>query len=235
MNRRSFISSAFAFGSVTGCGVLTPQHTVRFEMEMSANVAGSSYTGKSVSEITWTSAGPLAGFDAATDKWQAHRRGQALILDLGPHGLIFGLWEHVPHVPHEFIASYDEVFSVLPKSDITANKMQSGEIFEELKSAKGQAFLKAKEIPVLLRFRNIHDITSAEIVEPEDFAKVFGEQSNFHHVALSVTDAPVTQGIKTYLPAWDKIGSFRYPAVVDQSNVYMALKRSNFVVGGDVS
>lgn len=55
-------------------------------------------------------------------------------------------------------------------------------------------------LPILVRFRNIRNPASVELVDPDNLAASFGKAVSLRRITLQVTDDPVTTDIKKRLP-----------------------------------
>ena len=56
------------------------------------------------------------------------------------------------------------------------------------------------DYPELVRFRDIRDPKTVELVDPNDLAKSFGAGVKLRRIMLTVVDGPVTVGIEQRLP-----------------------------------
>lgn len=207
MNRRAFLQCAAAAPMLAGCGILTPSYAVRFRLSLSATVDGVARTGSTVIEKRWVNSGPLSGL-SSWGRWAGRFTGNALTLDLGRHGLLFGLMGSVTNAPSGFIAPDGLLFALLPGPLATAKEHASGRIFDSLANLRGEFDLKPSDWPALVRLRDMNDIKSAEIVDPAKFAAFYGEGAALNRVSIAVTQDPVTSGIENRLPCWDQIGTF---------------------------
>jgi hypothetical protein len=67
-----------------------------------------------------------------------------------------------------------------------------------------------RDMPKLVRFRNIRDPKTVELVDPKDLAKSFGPGVKLRQIVLTVVDEPVTQGIEKRLPKPFENGFFNF-------------------------
>ena len=72
---------------------------------------------------------------------------------------------------------------------------------EEAKRVKPTVVLHSDDYPTLVRFRDPSEITSMEVVDPEDLAAAFGPSVYLRRILLQVTDDPVTKTIRNRMPA----------------------------------
>jgi hypothetical protein len=85
---------------------------------------------------------------------------------------------------------------------------------DELNRQKPRSELALKDLPVLVRFGNPKEPTSAALVDPLDLAASFGPGVTFKRAFVEVTDDPVTTGIEARLP-WlksSKLSERLFPA-----------------------
>lgn len=62
---------------------------------------------------------------------------------------------------------------------------------------------KASQYPLLMRFRNLNDFRTAEMVRPGELAKVYGQGVTLHRVTAQITEAEPKSIIEDVLP-WTK-------------------------------
>ena len=67
-------------------------------------------------------------------------------------------------------------------------------------SCRGPITLPQKLYPRFLRFRDIKDPTTAELVDPDNLAKSFGPGVRLVRVTNEIIDEVVTRGIRKVLP-----------------------------------
>src|SRR3569832_129464 len=92
LSRRAFLP-VVAGGSalwLAYCSLQGPAFTLRYALKIVITAGGREYSGRSVIHINWIDNGWLAGFDAVP-KFTARTTAEAVVLDLGSAGLVFGL------------------------------------------------------------------------------------------------------------------------------------------------
>src|SRR5262249_13499521 len=79
---------------------------------------------------------------------------------------------------------------------------QNDNTFKRVRAARGRGpiTLTYKLYPRLLRFRDIKDPATAELVDPDYLAKSFGPGFRLVRVTIEITNEPVTRGIRKILP-----------------------------------
>jgi hypothetical protein len=78
----------------------------------------------------------------------------------------------------------------------------SPDSFKRVQAARGRGpiALPQKLYPNFLRFRDIKDPTTAELVDPDNLAKSFGPSIRLVRVTIEITDEAVTRDIRNVLP-----------------------------------
>jgi hypothetical protein len=132
-------------------------------------------------------------------------RGDATTVDLGGGQLLFALlaYEHSQE-PHSTGA--------IPLKFFNENAYWATDTFKRVERASGRGTitLPQKLYPRFLRFRDIKDPTTAELVDPDNLEKSFGPGIRLVRVTIKITGEPVTRGIRKVLP-WlsPNVGGFR--------------------------
>ena len=72
--------------------------------------------------------------------------------------------------------------------------------YEWLNDHKPKVALAAKNLPLLVRYRDINDLTTIERVNPDDLEASFGRGVRIVGTTLEITDDPVTNVAKDKLP-----------------------------------
>jgi hypothetical protein len=135
-------------------------------------------------------------------------RGEAVAIDLGDRGMLFSL------LRSEEISEYamDIVFNAFPRPGPNGPTRSGGLTAEGIayySSLEAKAELSNDQLPMLVRFRDINDQKSVELVRPDELFRFFGEGVSLHRVTIEMTDDDVTAGIETRLPwyaAWKARG-----------------------------
>ena len=105
-------------------------------------------------------------------------------------------------------------------------------MLENVRHLTGEFDLRDSDQPVLVRFRDVADPTSAEQVYPNQFAETYGAGASLERATLSITQDPITEKIDQVLPwlanAGDRVGGFRPEMTLAQ-----LLTVQNFKADGD--
>jgi hypothetical protein len=129
----------------------------------------------------------------------ANTAGEAVVVDIGPRGLLFVL----------LTGDVRRKFS----DELSANAVERAgfvhrgltpiiDYARQVSSARtnGRFPVLPEELPMMIRFKDIHDPMSAELIDPKDLSKTFGAGVSLGDVFVDITDDPVTTGIEKWLP-----------------------------------
>jgi hypothetical protein len=117
----------------------------------------------------------------------SNSRGEAVVVDLGQHGFLFGLLQHPPSVGG-FNGSQPE--SVLARCLSPAERSDRENLLKNIQALQGECELSERDRPTLIRFRDTNDPSSAELIEPERFSEVYGPSAAFVRATISITSDP---------------------------------------------
>ncbi|MDR3464766.1 MAG: hypothetical protein P4M07_02355 [Xanthobacteraceae bacterium] len=133
--------------------------------------------------------------------------GEAVVVDLGPRGLLFvtlaaeralrsggtGMYNAalVPFAQKNFRGEVGKGF---------CSKDGFAAYLDEVQRKKPRGDLPFEQLPVLVRFRDTSDPSSVEQVNPFDLAKSFGSGVRLKQVFIEITDDPLTKEIENRLP-----------------------------------
>jgi hypothetical protein len=149
-------------------------------------------SGSSVVAVSWTK-----NFFRDGAPYHLTLRGDATAVDLGGGQFLFAL------------LAYED--SREPHST-GAIPLKLLDTFERVQAARGRGpiTLPKKLYPRFLRFRDIKDPATAELVDPDNLAKSFGPGFRLVRVTIEITDEAVTRGIRKVVP-WlsPNVGWFR--------------------------
>jgi len=153
----------------------------RYRVTLEADVGGQRVTGSGVLAATVLA---LGGTNV---------RGEAISLDLGRHGFVFAFFRPtVSFTEQRFLD--DAPADAFPRSGRRAAWVR------QLRRNRPRAELPSDKLPTLVRFREISEPTSVELVAPADLAATFGPGVTLRRVTVEITDEPVTRGIEAKLP-----------------------------------
>jgi hypothetical protein len=148
-------------------------------------------TGSSVSEVEWSYSdafGELGGSRAGA-------RGEAVAVDLPDGQILFALRRS--ETDPDWLAS---AAARAVGDQIPPQSRGKGGYFEDHHLSGN---FEPEHYPMLVRFRDIHNPTTMEIVDPDHLEGVFGNGVRIRRITLQITDDSVTSGIEkrlTWLP-----------------------------------
>jgi hypothetical protein len=160
-------------------------------------------SGSSVVAVSWTKNFFSGGWGGAL--YHLTLRGDATAVDLGGGQFLFALLAYEEsQEPHST--------GMIPLKLLSDNAYWAPDTFKRVEAAggRGPITLPQKLYPRFLRFRDIKDPATAELVDPDNLAKSFGPGVRLVRVTIEITDEPVTRGIRKVLP-WlsPNVGWFR--------------------------
>ena len=202
LSRRATIWSLAALPatlSLAACGS-SSGYQLSYRLQIAIVIAGTRCVGSAVEKIRWHVGGFLTGFDGVGD-YSATAFAEAVIMQLGEKGLLFGLI-FPPNTTKGFDARYvSDVFAAdMPLDVQTRDAYRSGTFFKHLQRMDGKYSVGKDHWPALVRFGDIHDPKSAQIIAPEQLSAVYGPNSYVDDVSVEITHDPVTEQIDKPLP-----------------------------------
>jgi hypothetical protein len=118
-----------------------------------------------------------------------------------------------------------------PADSISDQAITSGQMFRDCaRVLRQEVAVAAQYWPALIRFENIHDPKSAQLVKPDMFEDVYGLGSSVRSVTVRITDKSVTHVVERYLP-WlkDTAGAFSHETgPASQASTAAQITRENF-------
>lgn len=181
------------FGTYGCYKVSMPSVTIHYKLTLTVDDNGRQYAGSSVVEVfkqdtTKVFGNSFGGFGGSY-------KGEAVAVDMGEKGVLFALLrsrKSIDYPLYILVNAFKQYFNGLSVvDDMRALKATRPHEKTEL------AF---EDIPMLVRFRDINDPKTVELVEPDDMEKYFGKGVKLVSARLEVTDEPVTKLIEEWLP-----------------------------------
>jgi hypothetical protein len=186
----------FLLFGLTGCG----SWTINYRLTLDVDVDGELHTGSSVVETQWHHTPEwLQGLSSVV--WNVGVHGEAVVVDLGSRGLLFGLLtgaarydsgngkRFYPSDPYWIIMN----FGVAERGGITPHSL------DVLATRRDTIELPFSALPMLVRFRDVSDPMSVVQVEPRQLDASFGPGVRLVRATLAITNDPVTTGIEDWL------------------------------------
>jgi hypothetical protein len=191
MTRRQ-VMVAFVGGAVAALGGCDEMFRKRFRFRMTVEVETPQGL-RSGSTVTEVSAAKTTKLLPEQHAISTVFKGEAVAVDL-PGGTLFALVGDIgPGYPLSVavVKSFDPLTG--PEDKFVASIGKLGE-----RASRGRS-VPLRDLPKLVRFRDIHDPRTVELVDPEDLAKSFGPGVQLSRIVLTVVDEPVTIGIERRL------------------------------------
>jgi hypothetical protein len=154
-------------------------------------------SGSSVVAVSWTE-----NFFPEGAKYHLTLRGDATTVDLGGGQFLFALLAYEDsQEPHSTgMIPLKLLRQKLPNQ--SDDDYWAPDTFKRVRAARGRGpiTLPQKLYPRFLRFRDVKDPRTAELVDPDNLAKSFGPGVRLVRVTIEITDAAVTRGTRKVLP-----------------------------------
>lgn len=211
-----FLTIALVFAGIfaatsVACSQMFPSGTWRYRLTVTIETPEGIKTGSAVREVTVRRGIALTPESLPS----VQSKGEAVVVDLGERGVLFAL------------TSYDDYLTVFNAFGWTSGGTTPEGIkyFSNLKDAK--ATLKPEHYPMMVRFRDINDPRTVEVVwrgefydervgraarrafrvGTDRFEELFGKGVRLREITLEMTDDPVTQTVDEFLPSFrEEIG-----------------------------
>jgi hypothetical protein len=180
---------------------LTPL-TLRYRLTLMVDNNGQMVTGSSVIEASWTGLGERFRFLAELangQQWTTTMRGEAVVVDLGSHGVLFALLRGDESRRASSLAGTPEAFVTRATGAFTRAGV-TRESLERVIRNRPKVEVPFELLPLLVRFRDINDPKTVEPVDPNNLAASFGPGVKLVAATVEVTDDPLTIGIDRTLP-----------------------------------
>jgi hypothetical protein len=155
-------------------------------------------SGSSVVAVSYTENFFSGGWGGAL--YHLTLRGDATTVDLGGGQFLFALLAYEESEEPHSTGMIPLKLLRLPNEDEYA--YWATDRFKRVQAARGRGpiTLPQKLYPRFLRFRDIKDPTTAELVDSDNLAKSFGPGVRLVRVTIEITHEPVTRGIRKVLP-----------------------------------
>ncbi|MEQ1705498.1 MAG: hypothetical protein ABL867_05940 [Rickettsiales bacterium] len=194
---------------------VAPSATIRYKLTLTVDDNGKQYTGSSVVEVYRQDTTKVF---AGIGGYGGNYKGEAVAVDLGEKGVLFALLrgkDTVDHPLYIFMKSFPEYFPA--RADITVI-----DGMRKLDHDKPKTNLSFDKLPMLVRFRDINDPKTVELVDPNDLEKTFGTGVKLVSATIEMTDEGVTSGVEKYISkaSWKEHGyaewraNLRYDQVI---------------------
>lgn len=200
------IAGVILIALTVGVSVLLPSATVRYRLTLVVEKDGKPVIGSAVSEVSYQKNLRILG---ASSDIVIDTRGEAVAVDLGSRGVLFAL-----RVAGEDPRSGPEYMVLrafrFPYGSVPDPLAQG---FAQIRSLRGKADLPLSALPMLVRFRDMANPETVELVDPNDLAKTFGPGVKLVRALIEIvprgiwpfswygiTGEPITNEIERRLP-----------------------------------
>ena len=206
MNRRGFLKEAAA--SALSCAMLAAcaqrYARLRYRLRVVVEIEGRQYEGASVVQTEFADYRGSYWRLPEMPEIESTSWGEAVIVDLREHGLLFGLLLH-PDGAGAFNGK--QPINALSRCLEPARRSVRENLLTDILALQGECELRQSDQPALVHFRNIADPSSVELVEPGRFSEVYGPDAGFVRATIAVTNDPVTEAIDRTLPWLAKLAA----------------------------
>jgi hypothetical protein len=210
------ILAAFALGVVILWKINYPTYAWNQKLTVTVSTPRGEVSGSSVVAVSYTKNFFSGGWGGAL--YHLTLRGDATTVDLGGGQFLFALlaYEHSQE-PH---STGMIPLKLLRLPNESADAYWATDRFKRVQAASGRGpiTLPQKLYPRFLRFRDIKDPATAELVDPDNLAKSFGPGVRLVRVTIEITHEPVTRGIRKVLP-WLSPNVGWFPLKLDDPNM----------------
>ena len=200
-------------------GSTTWPRTIRSRLTLVVETPEGERSGSSVTQVTTSFPGGLTRAQGYSI-WPT-LVGEAVVIDLGPRGLLFATFESQWAFARGGGSSgYNSALDPFPQEKFRGEtgtgiwaKDEYAGYLDEVKRRKPKGELPFKDLPVLVRFRDPNNPTSVELVDPFNLAASFGSGVTLKGASVEITDDPITKGIEARLPwlASSKVSPTLFP------------------------
>jgi hypothetical protein len=145
--------------------------------------------------------------------------GEAVVVDLGPRGILFSTFERQSILSRGGGDAYNAGLAAFPRAKFGGDRSGTTSLdpyatyLDNLNRIKPEAALSLEALPALVKFGDLNDPSSVALVDPQDLAASFGPGVTFQGATVEITDDPITHGIDARL-SWlksSKVAEYLFP------------------------
>lgn len=224
MRRRDFVVSAAAAASLTGCGVLTSKHTLRYRLTLEVMASGVERRASTVLQSTWVDTLGLG----QKSRWPGETLGDAITVMRDGASALIGMLGFVPGYEGGFTLPYDWLDFLLSR---TERDLPDDQRFEAVRGLKGSHPLPSFQWPLMAYIADVGNLASARLISKETPDDRFSIQE----CSFAVTTDPISRGIENTLPCLRQVETYHNNPVVPVRNIppYQLFRMKNFSASGD--
>ena len=181
-----------------GCyHVAVPSATIHYKLTLIVDDNGKQISGSSVVQVyredTTKVFSGIGGYGGEF-------KGEAVVVDLGQKGVLFALLKGDPTRTENY-GSSEPLFIALRAFAKSGNVIDN---MRQLNKDKPETNLDFDLVPMLVRFRDINDPKTVELVDPNDLEKTFGKGVKLTSATIKITDEKITTIVNKYMPPFDE-------------------------------
>jgi hypothetical protein len=203
LTKALLVLAAFVLGAVMWWmlwKINYPTHAWNQKLTVTVSTPQGEVSGSSVVAVSYTKNFFSGGWGGAL--FHLTLRGDATAVDLGGGQFLFALLAYEEsEEPHSTgMIPLKLLRQKLPNQ--SDDDYWPPDAFKRVQAARGRGpiTLPQKLYPRFLRFRDIKDPATAELVDPDNLAKSFGPGVRLVRVTIEITHEAVTRGIRKVLP-----------------------------------
>ena len=178
----------------------------RYKLAVAVVCDGSPITAQSISEVVW--------IDKRSSRWgsvwDAEVRGEAVAIKLcGDAGYLFALRHRLRPEDDPYktfdpagtsLAALNGFPSMRELMASTSSLHDQWSMMSQRTRKRDQAILLPENYPLFVRFDDLEDMTSVELVDPANMSDVFGGRVSIESVSIAITEQPASNHIASVLP-----------------------------------
>ncbi len=189
--------------------IMYPSLTLRYRLTIEAEVDHKPMIGSSVIEVTYSKQPEIGSGRNLVRSY----KGEAVVLDLDTRGTLFALLRagnDIRSSPESIILrAYGFQGGLFPGPSVEGG-------LQQLRQLSGKRDLPLTSLPMLVRFRDPHDMRSVEPVDPMKIENKFGAGAKLVRATLEIvpsgiwplnlfgiTGEPITEGVESALLWWN--------------------------------
>jgi hypothetical protein len=174
-----------------------PTAYLRYRLTLNVDVDGVTHTGSGVVEIPYSFA-PDAFASLPGSTFYGEMRGYAITVDLGARGLLFVVNEYPALADPAADKTLFPNAANLSQLPLLAFNISGASEIRNLENSKKSINVPPQRLPMIVRFGNINNCSSAEEVNPVDFASTLGPGVSIKRATLTITDDPISSTPTTW-------------------------------------